>query len=360
MQKRIFITFALIVGLLGSTDDAATQSRLHREVLDSTQQIVYTIGSKELCLVDGQGNKPEKLLEIEDGIFSPTWSPEVTNIAFFKLFDRKQQKAQLVIYDMAKREYQESSILEFSATSPTWSPQGTKIAFFKFFDQKQQKAQLVIYDPAKREYQESSAFDFYAIKSGYQEGEVVIIPPHWSPDGKYLFVTDSKGIHRVDLAGEAVRLVQKENLREVAFSSDGLQIAYTDRKTLYLANADGKDEFIIAEKSPSFNRVCKNDTRKLAYSPDGTQLAIGEKDHYKLFSLSTVGADLVKLYAYDYMDVRGACPHLSVDGRYVAFISKPTRSDEKVFVAATDGSGWIQLIKKGRCASPSWRPHAAQ
>lgn len=225
-----------------------------------------------------------------------------------------------------------------------------------------------------------------------------------------MYVTDNNGIHRVHLDGERVQIVRRKKLRRAAFSPDGLQIAYTDGKTLFWADEDGKNELSLAEKSPSFGALSQNDLRNLAYSPDGSKLAIAEQKrlillnrnsmqateihkasdpiywmswlpggnhlvflaglptlrgvaavggvsegHYKLFSISALGKDLVKIYATPFVDVRDASPSLSSDGRYVTFISA---RDNNVFVAATNGSGWIQLTYERQCSWPSWQPAA--
>ncbi|MCI0692484.1 hypothetical protein L0337_10840 [candidate division KSB1 bacterium] len=76
-----------------------------------------------------------------------------------------------------------------------------------------------------------------------------------------------------------------------------------------------------------------------------------------MYRISRTGEKFIKLYEKpDITTVEIASPSLSPDGRFAAFVSKPTRGSNKVFLAATDGSGWIQLVHKGKCSQPVWKP----
>lgn len=376
MQKRISMAFAMILGWIGITDNAATQPRLHREVLDSSAQLIYIKDGNELYLIDGQGNKPEKLLETEATITPPTWSPQGKHIAFLS-FGKK-----------------------IGPVKVNWR--------MPFSDQ---KAKLVVYDPESKTSQELGEFSLQVRHSGPEEKELTINPPDWSSDGEYLYITDNKGIHRMTFSGEQSLLVEREGLRNVVWAPHGSQVAYTEGKKLFLNNAEGKQEINVTAQSSSFATLADNDVRKLAYSPDGFKLAVGARNrlivldlstneaimihksrdpiywiswlpagdrlvfltglpkhgdragdegYYNLFQISARGTDRVELYKDRYLDVRDACPSLSSDGHYLAMIAKPVRGYDQVFVIATNGSGSVQLTSKGSCASPSWRPRTVQ
>lgn len=366
MQNNTIILPAVLAGSLAFMGCASTKSTLQREVLDTTEQIAYVKDGNALYLVNGQGNKIELLLEMNATIAAPIWSPNGKNIVF---------------YSYAKTQWPFSN----------------------------QKMELLLYNMASKEYQHLGDFEFEVKRTGSGQG-ILIFPPNWSPDGKFLYLTDKNGIYRINLAGERTQLVHREKLKGAAFSPNGLQIAYTDGKTIFLASEDGKNELELTETLKPFETLTARDIKALAYSPDGSKLAIGERNRLimlhldtlratqlhtasypiywmswlsnkdrllfltglpnakrglggteyggsSLFSISAAGTDLSEIYDYPYIDVRDVCPSLSSDKRYVALISKPVRGNQKIFIVATDGSGWMELTKNGKCLYPAWRPN---
>jgi len=376
MQIRTITLLASLLGFQMLTGCASTEATLSDQELDATRQITYVKDGNELFLIDGRGSGPQKLMGLEAAIASPIWSPDGKNIALYS-FDKQ--------------------ISPFNILTKLIS------------DAK--KMALVVVDADDREYKTLGSFSVRAIHYVPNEEGSWIIPPSWSSDGKSLFVTDDEGIHRVAVNGERMQVVQKKKLRETAISPVGVQVAYTDGEELFLDKADGEIQLNLTEKLPTFGWPPNKNIRKLAFSPDDSQLAVGDRNRlivvsldsmkvtathkasdyvswigwlpsaarlifltglptiklspgtvpgrYTLFTISTNGNDLAKIYEKQNINVRIACPSLSSDGRFVTLIANSLRSNAKVFVVSTDGSGYRQLTFDGQCSSPSWRPDAS-
>jgi dipeptidyl aminopeptidase/acylaminoacyl peptidase len=184
--------------------------------------------------------------------------------------------------------------------------------------------------------------------------------PRWSPDGKYLSFTASKGDSKTQvwtlnrLGGEAQQLTDVEQgILGYSWSPEG--------KRLLLSIRDPEEEAEGEEGE-------KTDTRKpwvidrLQFKRDGVGYLTGNR-HTHLYVFDVESQELTQVTFGDYDDSQGTW---SPDGTRVAFVSNRTsnpdaNSNRDIWIVAADNSDEGQAPQQvttnpGSDGSPAWSP----
>ncbi len=354
---------------------AAPLPTLSREALDPYDRIVY-VREHAIWGIDALGNTAKTIIDLDASIVAPTCSPNGRSIAFYS-FEKK----------------------------------GNHARYFPWWELSNSSAHLIVADIDRGDPVDPGTFASPVVHSGPKRlRNFRIIPPRWSPSGRKLLVTNQSGLFLVEALGDKVQLVAEDRLLASDWSPDGRTVYYTNGIDVFSVDIEG-EVFQLPPRPLSEQDV--DGINVLACSPDGSRLACGGNNklwilnlasseiteicdsqfpihwiawlpssdgivflsglpdrevgpmratltagimsgHYRLLSVSISDKAVVEIFHESRLDVRMASPSLSPDGRFVAFISRPARSFEKVFVAATDGSGWRPLTAEGRCLFPTW------
>ncbi len=112
------------------------------------------------------------------------------------------------------------------------------------------------------------------------------IDPQWSPDGSKLIFVNGEGIVEAPAFGGTPRLLVRHGgefvttLMSPAYSHDGKRIAYTDRLSLIVANADGSNPKVIRKAY---------DPYAVAWSPDDSRIAFVSGNSWFVYGQSQFG-----------------------------------------------------------------------
>lgn len=230
------------------------------------------------------------------------------------------------------------------------SPDGNKIAYV---------VRKPIMEGEKSEYRSQIWVVSSNGKSNYQytHGEKSATSPSFSPDGKYLSFTSSRGgkknqvwIMRLQ-GGEAIKLTDaKSGVSSYRWSPDGQTIAYTMRDPESKEDEKRKKEkrdVILVDKNFKYNHlytiaITKNDsdkheTKRLTngnfhistfdWSPDGSQIAFTHQPDPKINTggiatdISVVPSDSGEVKPLVTREGADRTPRFSPDGKWIAFAS---------------------------------------
>jgi TolB protein len=151
-----------------------------------------------LDVADVDGYHPQVLLESNEPIMSPTWSPDGQHIAYVS-FERKRAQ----IYSVTVETGQRRLISSFSGINgaPTWSPDGRHLAVVL---SKSGHPKIYTIDMANGHLAQLTF------------GDTIDTEPRYSPDGRYLLFTSGRGgtpqIYRLALAdGQITRITYDGN-----------------------------------------------------------------------------------------------------------------------------------------------------
>lgn len=223
-------------------------------------QIVYVTLQRQpggdtynLYVADADGANPRLMLRSREPIFSPTWSPDGSRIAYvtYDVAGRGWMK-QMVVYIQDIRSGQRNRIAAWKGinSAPAWSPDGSRLALSLSKDGNPEIYILSLYNGTLARVTQDSAID---------------TEPEWSPDGQWIiFTSDRSGgpqIYRIPAnGGSAQRLTFQGNYNARArFSPDGTKIALLHGKNGYrIATLDLKSGQMNVltrtsmDESPSF------------------------------------------------------------------------------------------------------------
>ena len=154
----------------------------------TSQRVNDTLTNYQLNMSDVDGARAQVLLESQQPIMSPTWSPDATQIAYSSF---ESGRPAIFIQTLATGERQQITDFPMQNASPVWSPDGTRMAMVL---SKDGDANVYVMDLRTKELRKVTTH--FAAE----------VEPSWTPDGQSLIYTSEQSgnnrpqIYRVDLA----------------------------------------------------------------------------------------------------------------------------------------------------------------
>ena len=110
------------------------------------------------------------------------------------------------------------------------------------------------------------------------------LAPQWSPDASKIVFVDDKGIAEAPAFGGAIRYLARHKgsnfFSGPAYSHDGQRIAYADRQSIIVADADGSNPKPILKAF---------DPHAVSWSPDDSRIAFVAGNSFFTYGLSSLG-----------------------------------------------------------------------
>lgn len=158
----------------------------------TSQFISEDLSYYQLNMADADGGRPQVLLQSQEPIMSPSWSPDGSRVAYVS-FESSRPRIYIQTLATGAREM----ITDFPGinSSPQWSPDGTRMAMVLSRD-----GQPEIYVMDLRTRQLTRVTNHFAIDT----------EPSWTPDGESLVFTSERGganrpqIYQVHLRSGAI------------------------------------------------------------------------------------------------------------------------------------------------------------
>jgi TolB protein len=185
----------------------------------STQVIYVTVQGRgktkqyQLNVADADGQNPQVMLKSSEPIFSPTWSPDATQVAYVSM---ENKQTAVYIQNIRSGKRQLLSNYKGINSAPAWSPDGSRIALSL---SKDGNPEIYIINLRGRSL------------SRITNNPAIDTEPEWSPDGKSLvFTSDRSGapqIYHISAYGgkaQRVTYIGSYNAR-ARFSPDGQKLA---------------------------------------------------------------------------------------------------------------------------------------
>lgn len=168
-----------------------------------------------LYIADSDTENEVPVLASKSPIFSPTWSPDNTKLAYAVARGTGQS---IYVFDLNNRRYDRLTRSSDKFSAPAWSPDGKQLAMVKLANG---SSDIYVMDMETKQLRQITRH--WAIDT----------EPRWSPDGKTLvFTSDRSGgrpqIYMTDLSGSDVKRLTfegKQNLR-ASFAPDGRMITF--------------------------------------------------------------------------------------------------------------------------------------
>jgi TolB protein len=199
--------------------DVIYQTLTGEKGIFSTRVIYVTVQGRgknkqyQLNVADADGQNPRIMLKSSEPIFSPTWSPDASRVAYVSM---ENKHTAVYIQDIRSGKRQLLSNYEGLNSAPAWSPDGSRIALSLSKDG----------DPEIYVINLSNRSLLRLTKNPGIDTE-----PEWSPDGKSLvFTSDRSGtpqIYHISAYGgraQRVTYIGRYNARP-RFSPDGQKLA---------------------------------------------------------------------------------------------------------------------------------------
>lgn len=305
------------------------------------------------------GATGESITRISDFGYSPSWSPDGGQILVgtekTPQPSTRPTKSQLWKIDVKSGERR--MISEGDALQPHYSPHQQRIVYWS--------------RPSKAGQRE----DIWTIPAEGGEavrvtsGSTIDVNPVWSPDGKYLYFSSSRGgsmnIWRVPVDEKSGATAgEPEAVTTIGAASSALQLSLSrdGRRLAYIAQEDIRNLRKVAF-DPSAGKPggepqwITRGSLQLWFpdpSPDGewlTACSRGQQRH--IYLIRTDGTELRDLTDDNFR--HDGWPRWSPDGKRIAFTSRRT-GDYEVWVINRDGSGMRQVTdSEGGHYSP-WSP----
>lgn len=171
-----------------------------------------------LELADADGQRPLRILDSDEPILSPTWSPDGTQVAYVSFEGRRPG---IYTQNIRTRERQKLASFRGINGAPAWSPDGKRMALTLSRDG---NPEIYVMDIASKEL--TRLTNHYAIDT----------EPRWMPDGKSLIFTSDRGgsaqIYQLNLADNSVKRLTFEGSYNgrADISPDGRYLAMVHRQ----------------------------------------------------------------------------------------------------------------------------------
>lgn len=185
----------------------------------------------QLFIADADGERASLVLNSDEPIVSPTWSPDAREIAYVSFEDGRP-----AIYRQVLKTGKREKLTNFKGlnSSPAWSPDGKQMAMVL---SKDGSPDIYVMDLATRKLRKVAKHNF-----------AIDTEPQWMPDGQSLVFTSNRGgkpqIYRVDLHTGAVTRVTYDgdyNARaRVMPDGSGLIMVHRKNGRFHIARYDTK------------------------------------------------------------------------------------------------------------------------
>jgi TolB protein len=219
-----------------------------------------SVGVKELCVMDYDGNNASSLTTYKSLILTPAWAPDGEKIAFTSY---RRGVPDIEILSRIDRRPYTFERAGGNTITPAWSPDGSKIAFATSRDGSDMEIYVADWNGKNmRRLTVSKSVD---------------VSPVWSPTGREIaFTSDRNGspqIYVMDVEGTNVRRLIEEGGHAVnpAWSADGQRIAFAWQRSK-TSNFDIYIYDLAAGRHTQITRNAANN-EKPTWAPDGRHIA---------------------------------------------------------------------------------------
>lgn len=280
---------------------------------------------------------------------NPAWSPDQKSIVCaterIDIPTTRLAPSPVWILDVASGAKRQLTTTD--GVQPTWSPHGDRIAYWAYIPQN----------------------GLWTIPAGggqpvqVLQEPVVTWNPVWSPDGRYLFFSSSRGgsnnLWRIPIDEKSGRVLgavepvttPSSNAGFISFSRDGSRLAYVHQT---FARNFSKMRFDRPGDAPAPVTEGAHIFRQLDLAPDGELLAYTSND--KVFVMSVDGTGSHQASRSDAGSSRG--PRWSPDGRTIAYYTSRLPPNQ-IWTVQPDGGGLTQIsdLRNSQGAYyPVWSP----
>ncbi len=177
--------------------------------------------------IDGRG---KRRLAMPAGAGAATWSPDGSTIVF--VTGDTAEDSSVYLFDVRTGR---SRLLVRNGDSPRWTPDGKRIVFRNAYQGKRSGIYIVDRDGGSPKLLERLGAD-----EDPSLGDV-------SPDGNWIIVSYHPALSRLSLAdGELQKLTSVQNDLTPEWSPDGKRVAFERNGNIWLMDADGRHEHLIA------------------------------------------------------------------------------------------------------------------
>lgn len=195
----------------------------------TSQRISQEQSNYQLNLADADGGRPQVLLESQEPIMSPAWSPDAKKIAYVSF---ESSRPRIYIQDLGTGAREQITDFPGINSSPVWSPDGTKMAMVL---SKDGNPDIFVMELATRELRKITTH--FAVDT----------EPSWLPDSKSLVYTSEQGgNNRPQIYQVALDTGWSERVTfEGTYNSKGLVLQ--DGKNMVMVHRyDTADEYHLA------------------------------------------------------------------------------------------------------------------
>lgn len=226
--------------------------------------------------------------------------------------------------------------------SPSWSPDGSRLAYVSF-----EKGRSMIFIQRLRDGQRELVSSFKGVNGA----------PAWSPDGRSLAVVSSREgnpeIYILDLQTKATRRLTNHLSidTEPGFSPDGRHIVFTSdrsgRPQIYRMRADGSGVERLTFEG-SYNA-------RASYSDDGKRLTLvtNQGRGYRIGVLQLTSRGLLVLTSSDLDE----SPSFAPNGAMILYATQQGGNGVLSAVSADGRVKQVLRFQKGDVREPAWSPY---